>query len=121
MNPSVSNAALTGGKPVDVEYQERLPSGDPKIETIFVRQIKASQVNDYIASQADEAKLASILTGRDLKWVDSITYESLVRITDAGEEINDPNVSLLVARRARREASLGAVIAPLAKARSANG
>lgn len=122
MTQSAQNAAVTGGELVTVTYQENLPDGSQKKESVFVRQIKTSELDAYINAQSNEVELVKLVTGRKAEWVDSLTVESVIEIIAVSERVNDPKASPLFSRRAERIKSLSSLIQkPTSQGQQASG
>lgn len=101
MNPTVAAAAVTGGDNFTVTYN------GGRQETVFVRSIPWSKMDDYLRLQDRETELAELLCGRPKGWGDTLDIDSLCDLIEKGAELNDPNFFKLVERRKRRIASMG--------------
>ena len=104
MNPTVASAAVAGGVQFTVRYK---PGGRNAEETVVVRSVPWSKMDDYLRLQDREAELAELLCERPRGWGDTLEIDSLCDLIEKGAEINDPNFFKLVERRKRRIASMG--------------
>jgi hypothetical protein len=86
---------IEGGVDVPIKYK------DGTTETIKVKQIQATKINEFAQRLGDEAFLVSMYCERPLSWVDTLTYESLDLLADKGLEINLPFFKAWFLRRAK--------------------
>lgn len=100
MNPAVANAAAAGGEMFTVRYK----SGTD--ETVVVRSVPWSKMDEYLSLQGNETALAELLCDRRKGWGDTLELESLCDLVEKGEQVNDPNFFRLAERRRKRLASM---------------
>ena len=74
---------------------------DGKKETIKVRQIPATKVEEFMTRLADESVALRIYCNKPEEWVDTLTHESVNAICEKGMEINSPFLEAWCRRRAK--------------------
>lgn len=80
---------LFGGKHIPVTY--RAAEGQkPATESVFVREVKPSEMGKYFATVTNMTQFAEFVAGKDAGWADTLTNASLLAVVDAAKEINDP-------------------------------
>ena len=97
------------GKDVVVKYR---PSADGRQleEKLTIRELPLSQMSKYIDASEDACKLAALLMGRDVNWVDTLSIDSVEEIVRVGEELNRSFFSRWVGmQRGVKEGILGAL------------
>lgn len=93
--PQSEIITIEGGVDMQVEYK----NGNK--ETVKVRQVQATKINDFAQRLGDEAFLVAMYCDKPLEWVDTLTYESLAAVADKGLEINLPFFKTWFLRRAK--------------------
>jgi hypothetical protein len=89
---------------------------DGKKETVKVRQIPATKLEEFMTHLADEATSLRIYCDKPSEWADTLTHDSINAICDKGHEINSPFLEAWCRRRARwTEMTNVGVIAELQK------
>ena len=86
---------LNGGVEITVN---RLDGGS---ETVKVRQIPATKLEQFMTKLADESVSVSIYCDRPPAWVDSLTLDSVNEICEKGMEINENFLNAWCRRRAK--------------------
>jgi len=75
--------ALAGG--VEITVIKR----DKSTEQVKVKQLPVSQMSKYVLALQDEEKIVALVTGKDAKWVESLSNESFERIVEEGDRLNE--------------------------------
>jgi hypothetical protein len=70
-------------------------------ETVKVRQIPATKLEEFMAKLADESTSVSIYCDRPVEWVDSLSQQSINDICEKGLEINESFLNAWCRRRAK--------------------
>lgn len=86
---------VNGGVEIEVTHI------DGSKETVKVRQIPATKLEEFMTHLADEATALRIYCGKDDKWIDSLTLESVDAISEKGMEINQSFLAAWCRRRAK--------------------
>jgi hypothetical protein len=76
---------VAGGVEMMVHYQNNGAS-----ETVKVRQIPISKVQDFLLGMANEALAVELYCDKPKGWADTLTLESASAIADKGQELNRP-------------------------------
>ena len=82
MNPIAAKAAVNGGKPFTVHYE------DGGQETVFVRSLRERDFLEFTSLVDSESNTAEFLTQKKAPWADRLTHESLAALVDIGLEVN---------------------------------
>ena len=89
---------LIGGRDCVVRKQ------DGATDTVKVRHLRISDLNNYATSTGDETALLALYTGRTQEWVESLTDESQIEILTVGDALNSflaDALALRIQRQAR--------------------
>ncbi len=81
------------------EAEVALNTRDGKTEKVKVRALQLRELRNYTERQDDDAALAELLTGKDSKFIDNLTDESVYAIVDKGRELNHPRMANWVKRQ----------------------
>lgn len=73
---------------------------DGSKETVKVRQIPATRLEEFMTKLADEATSVSIYCDKDTKWADTLLHSSIDDICKKGLEINSDFLEAWCRRRA---------------------
>jgi hypothetical protein len=76
---------IAGGVEMEVSYQN---NGDK--ETVKVRQIPISKIQDFIFAMGNEAQAIELYCDKPKGWADTLSIESASAIADKGQELNMP-------------------------------
>ncbi len=85
---------IAGGVELEVTHL------DGRKETVKVRQIPATKLEQFMTRLADESISVSIYCDKDVKWVDSLHHASIDEICEKGLEINKSFLTAWCRRRA---------------------
>jgi len=103
-NPNESKTdALLGGREIQVTW----PDGNK--ETVFVRQVKASELVALLNVIDHEAKMIELCTGKTIDWIDNLSLLSpsdYARLAEAVNEVNMDFFSSWYRRQKSRQISL---------------
>lgn len=91
---------IAGG--VEIEITLR----DGTKETVKVRQIPVSKIQDFVAALGDEAKAVDLYCGKDKGWSDTLELKSVNDIAEKGQQINLPFFEAWWTRQAKWRKSL---------------
>lgn len=95
--------ALLGGREISIT----LPDGTD--ETIFVRQVKASELMAFLNTMDNEVDLISMVTGKEKDWIDNLSIakpDEYSKLADATNEVNLDFFSSWFRRQRNRRKSL---------------
>lgn len=95
--------ALLGGRDIQIT----LPDGST--ETVFVRQVKASELIQFTEVLDHEVKLIQMTTGKDIDWIDSLSLakpDEYSKLADAVNEVNLDFFASWFRRQRNRKMSL---------------
>lgn len=81
------------------EAEVTVTTREGKTEKVKVRTVKYRELFKYLELEDDEAALAEFVTGKEDKWVDNLTDESINAIVDKGRELNHPRMVIWLRRR----------------------
>lgn len=76
---------IAGGVELVVTYQNNGAS-----ETVKVRQLPVSKIQQFILTMADEAQSIELYCDKPKGWADTLTVESANAVADKGQELNLP-------------------------------
>ena len=76
---------IAGGVEMEVSYQN---NGDK--ETVKVRQIPISKIQNFIFVMANESEAIELYCDKPKGWADTLSVESASAIADKGQELNMP-------------------------------
>jgi hypothetical protein len=101
---------IAGG--VDLEVTKQ----DGSKETVKVRQIPISKIQQFVVSLGDEAATVAFYCDKPKEWADTLSLESANAALDKGQELNLPFLSAWFRRQAKwRESQAIGAIADLEK------
>jgi hypothetical protein len=102
---------IAGGVELEVTYQN---NGEK--ETVKVRQIPVSKIQNFIMALANEAEAIELYCDKPKGWADTLSIESASAIADKGQELNLPFFGAWFRRQAKwRESQQQGAIAELEK------
>lgn len=87
---------VAGGVEVEVAFQN-----NGSKETVKVRQIPISKLQEYLNTLGNEAKTIELYCDKPQGWADTLTLESANRIADKGQELNGPFIEAWWKRQAK--------------------
>ena len=96
---------IAGGVELEITY------ADGNKETVRVRQIPISRLNNFISTMGDEAEAIALYCDKPREWGDTLTLESASAILDKGQEINLPFLVAWFRRQAKWRKGSASVIA----------
>jgi hypothetical protein len=76
---------VAGGVEMEVNFQN---NGDK--ETVKIRQIPISKLQNFIMAMGDEAAAIELYCDKPKGWADKLTMESASAVADKGQELNLP-------------------------------
>jgi hypothetical protein len=86
---------IAGGVEMEVTHL------DGSKETIKVRQIPATKIEEFMTRLADESVALRIYCDKPTEWADTLTHDSINDICEKGLEINSPFLAAWCRRRAK--------------------
>jgi hypothetical protein len=89
-----------GGKELSVFHE------DGTQETVKVKLLKITEIQEYFNRAEDETALASYICGKDEPWARTLTLESTMDICEAAHELNFQNARRWAQRRAQQNEAL---------------
>ena len=89
-----------GGKELSVFHE------DGKQETVKVKLLKITEIQEYFNRAEDETALTSYICGKDEPWASTLTLESTMDICETAHELNFQNARQWAQRRAQQNEAL---------------
>jgi hypothetical protein len=86
---------IAGGVEIEVTHL------DGTIESVKVRQIPATRLEEFMTRLADESTSVRIYCDKEDGWADTLTHESVSDICNKGYEINESFLNAWCLRRAK--------------------
>jgi hypothetical protein len=116
---------ITGGIEIEITHLPAVAGRDgpvgeadsfPHKETVKVRQIPISKIQQFALALGNEAELIELYCDKPKGWADTLTVESASAVADKGQEINLPLFAAWFRRQAKwRESQTPGAIAELEK------
>jgi len=88
---------IAGGVDLEVHFSK---NGNTS-ETVKVRQIPISKLQEFLFSMGDESRLIELYCDRPKGWADTLAIESANEIADKGQELNLPFLQAWWRRQAK--------------------
>ena len=79
---------------------------DGTVVTVLVRQLPLSDFPTLLARMEDEPSMAELYCGQKAGWAATLTLESLEKVIEAGERLNEDFFARWLARRLKRQERL---------------